>query len=117
MVSEKNKSEDVTKFEAIVELLFGDQIKKYDAKIAKMDKQIYELEKQIRDNKKDYNNKLQLLSAEIAGNISDLDNNITGKLGNSDVSFNKKIEKLEEEKADKKILAENFKKFIESVMK
>jgi len=114
---EKKINEEFSRFEAIIELLFGDQIRKYDTKIEQMNKHIKKLEKELIENKKDYNNKLQLLSAEMAGNISNLDDTITGKMKDKDRQANKKIIKLEENMVDKKILAERLNLLVDVIIK
>lgn len=117
MAVEKKINEEFSRFEAIIELLFGDQIRKYDTKIEQMNKHIKKLEKELIENKKDYNNKLQLLSAEMAGNISNLDDTITGKMKDKDRQANKKIIKLEENMVDKKILAERLNLLVDVIIK
>lgn len=117
MPVEKKINEEFSRFEAIIELLFGDQIRKYDTKIEQMNKHIKKLEKELIENKKDYNNKLQLLSAEMAGNISNLDDTITGKMKDKDRQANKKIIKLEENMVDKKILAERLNLLVDVIIK
>jgi len=114
---EKKTNEEFSRFEAIIELLFGDQIRKYDTKIEQMNKHIQKLEKELIENKKDYNNKLQLLSAEMAGNISNLDDTITGKMKDKDKQADKKMNKLEENKVDKKILAERLNLLVDAIIK
>jgi len=114
---EKKINEEFSRFEAIIELLFGDQIRKYDTKIEQMNKHIKKLEKELIENKKDYNNKLQLLSAEMAGNISNLDDTITGKMKDKDRQANKRIIKLEENMVDKKILAERLNLLVDVIIK
>lgn len=117
MAVEKKINEEFSRFEAIIELLFGDQIRKYDTKIEQMNKHIKKLEKELIENKKDYNNKLQLLSAEMAGNISNLDDTITGKMKDKDRQANKRIIKLEENMVDKKILAERLNLLVDVIIK
>lgn|GEM_PF-1831522 len=117
MPVEKKTNEEFSRFEAIIELLFGDQIRKYDTKIEQMNKHIQKLEKELIENKKDYNNKLQLLSAEMAGNISNLDDTITGKMKDKDKQADKKMNKLEENKVDKKILAERLNLLVDAIIK
>jgi len=113
--SKKNK--DFPRFEAIVELLFGDQIRRYDSMIEKMGKQIEKLEKELAENKKDYNNKLQLLSAEIAGNLANLDETISNKIKDSDNKVIDHLDTIEQGKVDKKVLAEKLNLLIEAISK
>lgn len=117
MTREKKKEEDISKFDAIVEILFGNEKRKYDTLIDQMGKHIQKLENQVEENRKDYNNKLQLLSAEIAGNIADLDKSLLRKISESNEQLTQKINALDQSKADKKVLAENLGDLIKSVLK
>jgi len=115
MIKEKSKNEEISRFEAVIDLLFGDQIKKYDTLIEQMSKHIKKLEKQIDENKKDYNNKILQLSAEIAGNIANLDENISRKIKTDNTSNIKKINELNKQKIDKKVLAEKLALLVDAV--
>lgn len=115
MPNEKTNSGDLTRFEAIIELLFGDQIRRYDTLLEEMRKQIEKLEKQLNENKKDNNSKLLSLSAEIAGNISNLDKTITDKMKNNNSQISENLNQLKNAKVDKKILAEKLSILIDAV--
>jgi len=115
MPNDNMNSGDLTRFEAIIELLFGDQIRKYDTLLEEMGKQIEKLEKQLNENKKDNNNKLLSLSAEIAGNISNLDKTITDKMKNNNSQISENLNQLKKAKVDKKILAEKLSILIDAV--
>jgi len=117
MPIEKKKVEDFSKFEAIIELLFGDQIRKYDNLIEQMDVRIQELEKQLLDCNKNYDNKIRVLSGEIAGNIQNLDVTINKKIENSNKKNDEKINRLSNEKLNKKALAEKLGVLIEAITK
>lgn len=117
MPTQKTNSGDLSRFEAIIELLFGDQIRRYDTLLEEMEKQVQKLEKQLDENKKEYNKKILSLSAEIAGNIANLDETFTNKIKNNGSQINKDILKLNKEKVDKKILAEKLSILIDAVSK
>lgn len=117
MPNDKTNNGDLTKFEAIIEILFGDQIRRYDALLEEMEKKIEKIEKQINDNKKSYNDKILLLSAEIAGNIANLDETITGKMKTNHNEISQSLNQLKNEKVDKKILAEKLSILIGAITK
>jgi len=117
MPIEKKKVEDFSKFEAIIELLFGDQIRKYDDLIEQMNTRIQKLEKQLLDSNKNYDNKIRVLSGEIAGNIQNLDTTINNKMESENEKIDKKLNELNREKLNKKALAEKLGLLVEAITK
>jgi len=102
------KTEDGSSVEQIKNLIFGAEIRLFK-------EQFTILEKQLDDQKRLFDKKIQLLSEEIAGNLSNLDASFQAKLKTNQTQVLKEIKKLTEEKADRKVLKKALQKMAEEV--
>jgi len=92
----------------IKDILFGKEIRRFN-------KQFQDIKKQLDENKRVFDNKIQLLSEEIAGNLSNLDASIEAKLKTNQAEMLQEIQKLNKEKIDGKKLKEVLQKMAEEV--
>lgn len=103
-----NQNGDGSTVDQIKSLIFGKEIISFN-------EQFKALEKQLNENKRLFDKKIQLLSEEIAGNLSNLDATIATKLKNNHTKLLKEIHKLDEEKVDRQKLREVLGKMVEEV--
>jgi len=89
-------------------LIFGKEIRSFN-------EQFESLEKQLDEHKRLFDKKIQLLSEEIAGNLSNLDATIDAKLKTNQKEMLKQIEKLSTEKVDRSKLKNVLQKMAEEV--
>lgn len=103
-----NQNGDGSTVDQIKSLIFGKEIISFN-------EQFKALEKQLNENKRLFDKKIQLLSEEIAGNLSNLDATIGTKLKNNQTKLLKEIQKLDKEKVDRQKLSEVLQKMAEEV--
>jgi len=104
----KTTNADSSSVSIIKNLIFGEEIRVFN-------EQFKLLEKQLDDHKRLFDKKIQLLSEEIAGNLSNLDASLQQKIKANHNLLLKQIQNLDKDKVDRKKLATILQQIAEEV--
>lgn len=91
-------TEESQKLNAVRELLFGQNVKEYRDEFD-------ELKKLIKDHKKDFERENSDLKNDVLDRIDKMDEKFNNRLDDSIKSINDKLDKLNDDKADRKKMA------------
>ena len=98
-VNDNNVSDSASKIEVIKNLIFGENIAEYNSEFET-------LKKEIDDKRKELKNYIDDTRQELMSSIDNLSTDVNIRITDLENALEDKADKLDEQKVDKKILAE-----------